>query len=441
MNKIVPRALLASSFALGTLIGTPVQGYDYHHCFGNRVDWGRTAVTFYPAKLSFQPGAARPPLDAAIDAWNNHAPGTRFRFSLVYDDATTLQSGDGKNSVAFTSGYDWGNALGVALQRWSCFSTDLTEVDVLFNPAYSWSYATLPSLPPSPYSPYNLTLVGIHEFGHAFGLNHQKDAVATMNDRYPSGGTIGNYNFIHPHADDVYGNRVGYGTCCTERDVIASAYKSTSSIDTNWISAPAQAYKGHPVGFQFTIGNRGTVQESVRVQFYLSTDRFISTADTYLGAATYSVSSGVTSTFFASMIIPGGQPSGSYYLGYVVDPLGSIPEVDESNNAVALVSSTFVPSTSPPVACFTASPISGPSPLLVSVDATCSSDPDGSIVSYHWDFGDGDGGSGVATDHWYNYGSYTITLTVTDNHGLTSQSQEYIFASGCPGCPTCEICE
>ncbi|HYO16493.1 MAG TPA: PKD domain-containing protein [Thermoanaerobaculia bacterium] len=438
MNKIALRALLATSLAVYALAGTPALGYDYHHCLGNRIDWGRTAVTFYPAKLSFQPGAARPPLDAAIDAWNNHAPGTRFRFSLVYDDATTLQSGDGKNSVAFTSGYDWGTALGVALQRWNC--GDLTEVDVLFNPAYSWTYETLPASPISSSSPYNLTLVGIHEFGHAFGLNHQKSAVATMNDRYPSGGTLGNSNFIHPHADDVLGNRVGYGTCCTERDVYASAYKSTSSIDTNWITAPGQAFRGHPVGFQFTIGNRGTVQESARVQFYLSADRFISTADTLLGAATYSLGAGVTSTFFVNTVIPVGQPSGSYYLGYVVDPLGSIPEVDESNNAVALVSSTFVPSTSPPIACFTASPTSGPGPLLVSVNAGCSSDPDGSIVSYSWDFGDGGRGSGVATDHWYDYGSYTITLTVTDNHGLTSQSQEFIFVSGCPECPTCEIC-
>jgi len=44
-----------------------------------------------------------------------------------------------------------------------------------------------------------------------------------------------------------------------------------------------------------------------------------------------------------------------------------------------------------------------------------SSDPDGSIVQHDWNFGDGNSGSGVDTDHTYLVeGSYTVTLTVTD---------------------------
>lgn len=45
-------------------------------------------------------------------------------------------------------------------------------------------------------------------------------------------------------------------------------------------------------------------------------------------------------------------------------------------------------------------------------------DPDGSIVSYSWSFGDGGTSSGVAPTHAYSgVGTYTVSLTVTDNVG------------------------
>lgn len=53
-----------------------------------------------------------------------------------------------------------------------------------------------------------------------------------------------------------------------------------------------------------------------------------------------------------------------------------------------------------------------------SFDGTGSSDPDGSVSAYAWDFGDGTTGSGATTSHTYaKSGSYPVTLTVTDNQG------------------------
>lgn len=56
-----------------------------------------------------------------------------------------------------------------------------------------------------------------------------------------------------------------------------------------------------------------------------------------------------------------------------------------------------------------------------SFDGTGSSDPDGTIFSYDWDFGDGSAhGSGSSPSHEYaDHGTYIVTLEVTDDDGAT----------------------
>jgi hypothetical protein len=79
-----------------------------------------------------------------------------------------------------------------------------------------------------------------------------------------------------------------------------------------------------------------------------------------------------------------------------------------------------------PIASFTVDPASGIVPLTVDFDASGSSDPDGSIVSWVWDFGDGGTASGVNASHVYTaIGTYTATLTVVDDRngsGATSRT-------------------
>ena len=57
-------------------------------------------------------------------------------------------------------------------------------------------------------------------------------------------------------------------------------------------------------------------------------------------------------------------------------------------------------------------------------DGSGSYDTDGSIVSYYWDFDDGTDAYGETVTHAYSdAGTYTVTLTVTDNGGLTGSDQ------------------
>ncbi len=80
----------------------------------------------------------------------------------------------------------------------------------------------------------------------------------------------------------------------------------------------------------------------------------------------------------------------------------------------------------PPVASFTVA-CTG---LTCSFDGSGSSDSDGTIASYTWDFGDGTIGSGPTVSHTYPAGStYTVTLTVTDNGGATGAQSQNVTVS------------
>ena len=67
-------------------------------------------------------------------------------------------------------------------------------------------------------------------------------------------------------------------------------------------------------------------------------------------------------------------------------------------------------------------PYSGSVGAAVSFDGSGSTDPDGNIATWAWDFGDESGSSGPTPNHTYDAGGkYTVTLTVTDNSGETDK--------------------
>jgi len=93
-------------------------------------------------------------------------------------------------------------------------------------------------------------------------------------------------------------------------------------------------------------------------------------------------------------------------------------------------------SNDPPRAVASASPTQGPPPLNVLFSAGGSSDPDGSIVKYEWDFGDGTLAQGETVTHTFAApGVFFVFLTVTDN-GSSRDTTTLVVVAGQPVTPS-----
>ncbi len=93
---------------------------------------------------------------------------------------------------------------------------------------------------------------------------------------------------------------------------------------------------------------------------------------------------------------------------------------DDQGATDSILMEISVTSNSAPAAVIDGWPLSGYVPLTVSLNASGSSDSDGSIVNYNWDFGDNSSQTGIEAEHIYNTsGNHVVTLTVTDDNGAT----------------------
>ncbi|RLE67339.1 MAG: hypothetical protein DRJ45_09675, partial [Thermoprotei archaeon] len=90
----------------------------------------------------------------------------------------------------------------------------------------------------------------------------------------------------------------------------------------------------------------------------------------------------------------------------------------------------------PPKASFAFSPKEPYAGQEVSLDASGSEDPDGKIVGYSWDFGDGETTEGIEVKHVFEKpGTYTVNLTVTDEDGAKATHKEEVVVLSLPQPP------
>ncbi len=175
-------------------------------------------------------------------------------------------------------------------------------------------------------------------------------------------------------------------------------------IDAFKIQAPAIAFPKTLTMINATIRNIGLDNESnIAVQFMVNSSVLDSTTIIFLESMTSTIVS-----------FPWAVPEtpATYNLTVYAVP---VPEenLTSNNYAFKLVTVKLIP-----MAHFTYSPTNPVVGELVTFDASLSYDPDGTIVSYKWDFGDGTTGTQMITTHaYFPEGTYIVTLNVTDNEG------------------------
>jgi len=125
---------------------------------------------------------------------------------------------------------------------------------------------------------------------------------------------------------------------------------------------------------------------------------------------------------YGSMITHKYRNSGTYTVYLRV--------TDNSNNTGSTSKTITVSDNQNPTASFFYSPTNPEVGDLVHFNAAESTDPDGTITSWDWDFGDRGHGSGVEVNHKYsNAGTYTVVLVVEDDSGNTDSVIKTITVS------------
>ncbi|TMQ55907.1 MAG: PKD domain-containing protein [Candidatus Eisenbacteria bacterium] len=113
---------------------------------------------------------------------------------------------------------------------------------------------------------------------------------------------------------------------------------------------------------------------------------------------------------------------GTYTISFTVtDALGKADPTPDTRSITVQPD----PNNQSPTASLVLTPSTGNAPLAVMADASGSTDPDGLIVSYRFDFGDGTtpvSQTSPTATHTYAAGNWTAVVTVADNAGATASS-------------------
>lgn len=258
----------------------------------------------------------------------------------------------------------------------------------------------------------NVAAVGYYQ-GHAnwapiMGVGYYKDIVQWSKGGYPYANNL---------QDDIaiIAGFVGLrGDLAGDSIVNATPLSGTSPAISGIIERRADADL-----YAFTTG-AGTVSftaapaaPSPNLDIQLSLYDGLGNLVTYANPTTLDASLNVTLTQGTYYLAVDGIGTGSPLTAY--DDYASLGQFDLAGTVIP------VNGMAPVAVADSSLPTSGIAPLSVSFSSAGSYDPDGTVVSYDWDFGDGTSSTAANPVKTYSSpGTYVASLVVTDNSGLAS---------------------
>lgn len=285
-----------------------------------------------------------------------------------------------------------------------------------------------------------------HEAGHNMGLSHDGTATTSYYSGQGSGATgwapimgVGYYQALVQWSKGEY---TGANNLQDDYAVMQSYGLPLRTDDHGNTAATATLLTGTASGGISTLASQGVIERPTDVDVFAfaaaagtasftvspaarsaNLDAWVSLRDAAGNLlANINPTDALNASF--SVVLPA---SGTYYLAVQGtgkgDPLTTGYSNYGSLGQYSLTASVPTPGNQAPVAVIAASTLRATAPVSVSFSGTASSDVDGSIVAYDWNFGDGTMASGAATSHTYSSpGSYSVQLRVTDNGGLSAAS-------------------
>lgn len=426
------------------------QGFAYNfidYCGTTPVRWSGSSKTMSAASASFPAGGDwYNALQIAMSRVNDPI---NFTLGFVTGD-TSVAIGNGESEVWFSS--DPAHSPAVTYNYTTCTGgAMITESDVVFynGEPYTFNMATSGLYGYGGGSrPFQTTAV--HELGHAINLHHVNTEYNIMGQDYyhlHANGGLGRSYLGEDAADGaifLYGSNGRQDLSLAHWKWIGSSgqysthghtklYSSSGAELPSVLVAGESRFDvtgGQAIQVELTAENNGASSQSVQIGFYLSTNNAIATSDTLITTQSRTVARDNVDTYRATITLPSGLPSGDYWVGAIIDNNNAVGESAEDNNA------TYFPvrytgggtGNTPPVANFSFA-ANG-----LSVNFTDSStDADGTIASRSWSFGDGT--TSTATNPVKTYsaaGTYTVTLTVTDDQGATGTRSQSVTVSTTP---------
>lgn len=287
----------------------------------------------------------------------------------------------------------------------------------------------------------NIAEAASHEVGHNLNLNHDGTATQGYYSGYGDWAPImgvGYYKSVtqwskgeYPGANNFQDDLAvmqNYGIALLTDDHGNAPASATVLSGTNISASGIITARTDVDVFQFSTGN-GNVSINVNpAPLGGNLDIKAEILDSQGNVLAASDHMGLSASFFQFYL-----SAGTYYLR--IDGVGALDLATGYSDYASIgqfsITGTLVANGGQaPVAAISANPTSGTTPLTVNFSSANSSDADGSIVSYAWNFGDGTSSTEPNPVKVYNTaGSFTATLTVTDNSGMTGSSSVVITAT------------